>query len=865
MIDARLLTSYEIHEDEREPTRRVEIIHESLLANWPRLVRWQTQDQEGAQLRDELRQSAKAWDEHGRQDDRLWTGTAFREYALWRERYPGGLSQLEEAFAAAMTSLATRRRRRRRVAAVAALALALAVAAVFGGLWRRSVHETRRAEAAKLLALARVELETGPTEALVYVAASLELADSEQARRMALEALAAGPPATLLLVGPPADDGDVAHEVVFSPDGAWSAIAGFSAIRVVSNDGTVQRTLQPLPETEAYAISASFDREGRYLLGSRFRGELRLWSVPDFQLLDSRPLPDGGHYPVTTRRGIYLVSDPSDTDDRLVSVKTPTGEPLPVGTLDGRLPYSIDSGGRWLAIARDDGVLARSLRDWAAPPRWLGKPASTVIGVGFAGDSVATELESGELWISPVEDPGARIGPFPIRERGRYIFSDDGDQLGVYRSQNDFSVEIWDLRTRSLSPAPLHRFQASVKAAGASAFFNDAAFVPGGRWLATAHDRAVAFWPLRPNEAKVVAENVVSAIGLGVQDLEFTPDGRHLLALVQVGAFSDGAEIWAWDLEEGGRARTLASVSWIQFQQLAVDPTGRFAAVSTWDAIELVPLAGGPARRLEGYSPGAWIKDLAFDTDGRRVVACVVRGPAGDKVIRIWDLQTDEVSVLGPIEGAGDDFEGHTIGVRFLPDGSLVSSGQGGLRLWNVEEGSHKVIAPGKSGSLVALGQSVANVAYRTDTWGGGFVQITDLETGATRILPSRIADLQWIATDARGTVVASATNDGDGALQVGSVSGEEPQLLLGQQRGTTAVAVSPDGRWIASAGREGNVRLWPMPDLSKPPLHTLPREELIAKLESLTNLRAVRDPESSTGWKIEVGPFPGWETVPTW
>ena len=55
------------------------------------------------------------------------------------------------------------------------------------------------------------------------------------------------------------------------------------------------------------------------------------------------------------------------------------------------------------------------------------------------------------------------------------------------------------------------------------------------------------------------------------------------------------------------------------------------------------------------------------------------------------------------------------------------------------------------------------------------------------------------------------------------------------------------------------------MPDLSKPPLHTLPRDELIAKLNTLTNLRIVRDEGSATGWKLEVGPFPGWETVPTW
>ena len=78
-------------------------------------------------------------------------------------------------------------------------------------------------------------------------------------------------------------------------------------------------------------------------------------------------------------------------------------------------------------------------------------------------------------------------------------------------------------------------------------------------------------------------------------------------------------------------------------------------------------------------------------------------------------------------------------------------------------------------------------------------------------------------------------------------------------------VVVPKDGQWIATPFEDGSIRLWPMPDLSKPPLQTLPHGELIAKLKSLTNLRAVRDPEAPTGWTIEVGPFPGWEVVPTW
>jgi hypothetical protein len=42
-------------------------------------------------------------------------------------------------------------------------------------------------------------------------------------------------------------------------------------------------------------------------------------------------------------------------------------------------------------------------------------------------------------------------------------------------------------------------------------------------------------------------------------------------------------------------------------------------------------------------------------------------------------------------------------------------------------------------------------------------------------------------------------------------------------------------------------------------------RDHLIAKLKTLTTLRVVRDEESSTGWKLEVGPFPGWAEVPEW
>jgi hypothetical protein len=55
------------------------------------------------------------------------------------------------------------------------------------------------------------------------------------------------------------------------------------------------------------------------------------------------------------------------------------------------------------------------------------------------------------------------------------------------------------------------------------------------------------------------------------------------------------------------------------------------------------------------------------------------------------------------------------------------------------------------------------------------------------------------------------------------------------------------------------------MPDVTKPPLHALPYDELMAKLGALTNLQVVEDPAAATGYKLDVGPFPGWKDVPTW
>ena len=268
-----------------------------------------------------------------------------------------------------------------------------------------------------------------------------------------------------------------------------------------------------------------------------------------------------------------------------------------------------------------------------------------------------------------------------------------------------------------------------------------------------------------------------------------------------------------------------------------------------------------------------FVAPAAFDPVGRRAVASPfhpmgIQEP-GARALLAWDLASGERRVYSVAHLTDASWVGW--GLAFAPDGRLYAAGQGGVRRLSLPSdaggivSSETIHAAGMAGlDLDRDGRQLLVSATRTK----GLMDpsedllLFDLAAHSSRRITTHGARLSACRLSPSGRVIV--TGDHDGIVRVGPVTGEEPHLLLGHKGTVLAIAISPDERWIASSTDE-SISIWPMPDVTKPPLHTLPHAELLTKLDALTNLRVVRDPSSPTGWTLEVGPFPGWKDVPTW
>ena len=292
---------------------------------------------------------------------------------------------------------------------------------------------------------------------------------------------------------------------------------------------------------------------------------------------------------------------------------------------------------------------------------------------------------------------------------------------------------------------------------------------------------------------------------------------------------------------------------------VAASPDGnKLLPTQNGGELALLSLDGSPPINLDGFRGQTWGVD--FSMDGRLVAVAGGLWEPEEREIRVWETSTgNEIALLEFEELPAVET------IEFVADDGLLSATETGLWLWDIKAQERSLVYEGLVAFFSASedGKTVVIVKPQKRMEIYGTVVLLDTRTGKTTEL-SRFGDEVYFAKLGPGDAMI-ATGGRDGIVRVGRIDGTEPHLLLGHSDEIHAIDFDPLGRWIASTSMDKSIRLWPMPDLTKPPLHTLPREELIAKLKTLTNLRVVRDPESATGWKLTHDPFPGWETVPTW
>ena len=280
LVGARLLVASE----GEHGGDRIEIVHEALLDAWPRLVAWRREDAEGARLRDQLRIAARQWEQRERPRGLLWRGDALAEYALWRARYPGQLTDSERAFGDASSRDAARGSRIRRLALAAVIAgLIAGVLALYRANQRTQEQEqlaNREAERSLTL-LDELHEEQGrqallagdPLRGLVHLGEAYQHGANSVALRHLLASAARA--TELELASLPAHS-EYVTVVRFSPDGTLLATAGDDGAKLWNADSyTLAHTL----DRGARVGTLEFDRDGARVLTSSEDGAVHLWDA----------------------------------------------------------------------------------------------------------------------------------------------------------------------------------------------------------------------------------------------------------------------------------------------------------------------------------------------------------------------------------------------------------------------------------------------------------------------------------------------------------------------------------------------------------------------------------------------------------
>jgi WD40 repeat protein/serine/threonine protein kinase len=330
------------------------------------------------------------------------------------------------------------------------------------------------------------------------------------------------------------------------------------------------------------------------------------------------------------------------------------------------------------------------------------------------------------------------------------------------------------------------------------------AFLPDGQSLLSGSlDDTLLLWDIASGKILRRYENPTGDIN----SINVSPDGR--LAITG----TEGGEAVLWNLESGEIVHRFVHNPAFQIQPVAFSPDGALIVSGSEDGTIVLwnTQTGELVRRFEGHTNIVF--DVVFSPDGR-----VILSSSADNTMILWDLESGERL---------RQFTGHTNWVfkaRFSADGTRIisASRDQSLILWDALTGEVLHVFAGEAGGALSVAfvpQSHLIISahstgylrvWETDDqrilW-----QVQDIvqSDGAAGMDDTLNSDGELLALDVSGRQVLTGS-EGDNAVVLWDVdTGDLVGRFAGLHARVSAVAFSPDGRFVLGGGWDGSLVVW--------------------------------------------------------
>ncbi len=285
-----------------------------------------------------------------------------------------------------------------------------------------------------------------------------------------------------------------------------------------------------------------------------------------------------------------------------------------------------------------------------------------------------------------------------------------------------------------------------------------------------------------------------------VWSLAFSADNTHLAAATLTG------EVIVKDLSAGHMLRLCdgptPSVLTVAFspRESILAFTGAHPALRLWDAHSAAPLAEFDA----GVETA---RSLAFSPDGTMLAIGAWLGPDWQWTVSVWDFKSRSRLALLDVDRAVIK------GLAFSADGARLAVGDTGgtVTLWDVctwrKIATLQAHRP-SHGGVVALASSPHDALIATAGAFESTVRLWHAATGRSLGALTTSSSVYALCFSPGRPLLVTAQENGDLGVW-DPVAGQQLGVLQSGGGRLPALALSSDGRLLATSGADGTVRLW--------------------------------------------------------